>query len=567
MALPCARHLRLALLGFALAGVAMAAQAGPRFEVSIPATVHAGPFTGRILVVAAKTDTLDPRLQILSLGGGPPMFGTDAKQLAPGVSATINSHSDGYPVASLAQLAPGVCYVESFAVAYREFDRADGHTVWLHSDWMGNFPGVAPGTLYSTVTKMHLDPAQDYDIRLRLDHVLTLKAIRNSPLLSSLAPPQPTPWINVVKLQSAKLTRFWGQPMYLGATVLLPKGYAQHPHAYYPVVYNQGHFNQAIPWDFSTIAPAHPRPYRGGTGTGYQFYQAWNSDHFPRFILVTWQHPCPYFDDSYAVNSANCGPFGDALMQELVPYIESHFRIIPHSFARILEGGSTGGWESLALQLQHPDFFGGAWVFCPDPVDFRAFQQTDLYHDANAFTYAAPSPWFRIEKPWERTTTGLVRTTEREMSQNERVLASHGRSDFQLDGWWAIFDPMGADGYPVPMWDMQSGVINRTAADYAREHGYDLSYYLRTHWTALAPLLHGKLHFFVGDMDNYYLNLAVYRVEDFLKATNYGGAFAYGRPMQGHGWHPVAWADLLREIAAKVRQNAPAGADTAACNY
>ncbi len=102
-------------------------------------------------------------------------------------------------------------------------------------------------------------------------------------------------------------------------------------------------------------------------------------------IGVTFQHPTPYFDDSYAVNSANNGPYGDAIMQELIPYLEEHFRIIRQPWARALIGGSTGGWESLALQLYHPEFFGGTWTGFPDPIDFRHYQLVNIYKDPNAF--------------------------------------------------------------------------------------------------------------------------------------------------------------------------------------
>ena len=76
-------------------------------------------------------------------------------------------------------------------------------------------------------------------------------------------------------------------------------------------------------------------------------------------IAVTFQHPTPYFDDSYAVNSVNVGPYGDAVMDELIPEVEKRFRVIREPYARILSGGSTGGWEAAALQIFHPDFFGG----------------------------------------------------------------------------------------------------------------------------------------------------------------------------------------------------------------
>jgi hypothetical protein len=292
-------------------------------------------------------------------------------------------------------------------------------------------------------------------------------------------------------------------------------------------------------------------------------YKRWTSDNFPRMIIITFQHPTPYFDDSYAVNSANNGPYGDAIMTELIPYLEEHFRIIRQPYARVLSGGSTGGWESLALQVFHPDFFGGTWTFYPDPVDFTRYQIVDIYNDVNAFLtpgYDAPVP----ERPLERTSEGQADVTMRQMSLLEDVLGSHGRSGQQLEAWEAVYGPVGPDGYPRPLWDKETGRIDHQVAVYMRDHGYDLRSYLEQNWTKIGPQLAGKIHVYCGDMDSFYLNLAVYRLETFLRsATNpaYGGSFEYGRPMKGHGWTPLNQAELISTMAAFITQHAPAGAD------
>ncbi|HSM86423.1 MAG TPA: alpha/beta hydrolase-fold protein, partial [Candidatus Limnocylindrales bacterium] len=287
------------------------------------------------------------------------------------------------------------------------------------------------------------------------------------------------------------------------------------------------------------------------------------SPNFPRMIAVTFQHPTPYFDDSYAVNSANNGPYGDAIMQELIPYIEQHFRIIRRPYARLLTGGSTGGWESLALQVLHPDFFGGTWTFYPDPVDFTRYQMVDIYNDVSAFLapgFDPPVP----ERPMERTVEGQTDVTMRQMSQLEEVLGSHGRSGQQYEAWEAVYGPVGVDGYPKPLWDKETGRIDPRVALYMRDHGYDLRYYLQQNWPSIGPQLVGKLHLYCGDMDNFFLNLAVYRLEDFLRGTSnpaYGGSFEYGRPMKGHGWSPLNQAELISTMAAYIAQHSPAGAD------
>jgi hypothetical protein len=329
---------------------------------------------------------------------------------------------------------------------------------------------------------------------------------------------------------------------------LLPAGYDENSNERYPAIYSQGHFGLGAPFGFTDRQPASGNQ-RGG---GYEFYQQWISPDFPRVIAVTFQHPTPYFDDSYAVNSANNGPYGDALLQELIPYLEEHFRMIRDSHARTLTGGSTGGWESLALEVYHPDFFNGTWTFFPDPVDFRRYQLVNIYEDASAFLvpgydYAIP------ERPMMRTPEGQVVETMRGMSELEEVLGSHGRSGQQFEAWEAVYGPVGPDGYPRPLWDKMTGKIDRDVANYMRDHDYDLRDYLARHWANRGPQLKGKLHVYCGDMDSFYLNVAVYLLEDFLKTTDAGATFEYGRPMKPHGWHPMSNAELVKMMAAQMQ--------------
>jgi hypothetical protein len=551
---------------------ALAADRSPSVELSFPASVRSTPLTGRVYVIFTNAAKPDPRIQVLSPEESPPFFGVDVDALAPGRNATIDASTPGFPIKTLADIPAGDYYVEAVANVYTQFHRADGHTIWAHEQWDGQVFSLSPGNLHSSVARVHFDPAAGTTLHLDLDKVISSKDLAD--LLGGEGYDTDTPWIKHVRIQSPTLTKFWGTPFYLGATVLLPRGYASHPKSKYPVVYNQGHFYQPVPWDFttdkSTETPAAAAAgKRSGLGTGYEFYEAWNSAHFPRFLMITWQHPCPFFDDSYAVNSAACGPFGDAIMKELIPYLESHFRVLQKPYARILEGGSTGGWESLALDVFHPKFFGAAYVFDPDPIDFRHFQLIDIYKDDNAFGMRLPdNPWHTYARPWSREPNGQVLSTQRELSQYEEVMGSHGRSAYQLDGWWSIFDPIGGDGYPLPLWNMQTGEIDKTVAKSMRDNGYDLGYDLRSRWPQLAPDLHAKLHFFVGDMDSYYLNLSVYAVQDFLDGARppFGGTFEYGRPLKGHGWHPMTWAALLEAMAREVKADS-GGSDTAQWNY
>ena len=265
-------------------------------------------------------------------------------------------------------------------------------------------------------------------------------------------------------------------------------------------------------------------------------------------------------------------------MQELIPYVESHFRIIAKPYARVLSGGSTGGWESLALQLYHPDFFGGTWTAFPDPIDFRDYGLVNAYTDTNAFVvtghiniaFSPISEWLHPERVFMRSNDGQPLLRNRLQSQLEDVLGSHGRSGEQLEIWEDTYGPVGTDGYPVPLWDKRTGHINPNVASYMRDHGFDLRYYLEKNWSKIGPKLVDKIHVDVGDMDNFYLNRAVddlHRYMDSTAAPHVAGDFHFGRPAMGHGWHHATTSAIVREMAAAITKHAPAGENTGAWKY
>lgn len=541
-----------------------------RFEISLEKSVHVSPVTGRIYLIISKDKEVKERLQRgfghqpVSNKTGEPFFGTDVDQLTPGETAVIDVHTLGYPVSSLRDLPPGDYYVQALLNVYTEFHRADGHVIWAHMDqWDGQHAGWAPGNLISEIKRAHLDPSKGYNIKLKLTKVIP-----------PIEAPADTEWVKRVKIQSKLLSKFWGHPIYIGATLLLPKEYETHPDAYYPVVYDQGHFSLAAPMGFRTDPPEESeevilRRRLRGSESGYEFYKSWTSDHFPRMIVVTFQHPTPYFDDSYAVNSANNGPYADALTKELIPYLEKNFRMIPKAYARLLTGGSTGGYESLALQVHHPRFFGGTWTFYPDPIDFRRYFLINIYEDENAF--AAPGfKWLKPERYAFRSREGQPIQSVRQLSQLTMVLGSRGRSCEYLEAWEASFGPVGSDGYTRPLWDKKTGEIDHEVAQYWRDNGYDLVHYIKTNWSTIGPDLVGKINLYVGDMDNYYFNLPVYFLEECLKNTEnpyYEGSFHYGRPLKLHGWRPMTKAGLIKIMADHVTKNVSPGEDTKMWRY
>lgn len=540
------------------------ASAQVRFTVTLSDTFGGEPITGRLIVVANRTQAGDrvtnrePR-EMIGMNG-PPAFGIDVDGMRPGQTVTLDAQADGFPFA-LDRLPAGDYSVQAVLIRYTLAKRADGHSIWVP---MNDQRAVAPlfsGNPYSKSVNVRLDPAVGSPVALTLTETI-----------GPIARAADTPWIKRIRIKSKILSDFWGVPMTIGAEVLLPKGFDQRPGVRFPAIYTFGHFG--APFNFNPDPASDTEGARRAAAdanveTGYQFSRQWMGDKFPRFVAITLETPGPYFVESYALNSANNGPWGDAITKELMPHLEKTFRLIDQPYGRIVEGASTGGWEALALQLHYPDLFGGAWVFNPDPIDFSRYQLTDIYQEDNMFTLKL-NDWQTQEKTFRRSREGHPLMDLRMLAALEAVLGSKGRSYYQLDIWQATHGPVGVDGYPVPLFDKKTGVIDKDVARYMRAKGYDLSAYLRDNWHALAPKLRGKINIFTGDMDDFYLNLAVYRFEEMIRekgGAEYPARFEYGRPRKGHNWHHTNWAGVVREVADHVRKNAPAGAPVDQWNY
>jgi hypothetical protein len=548
---------RILLVAALLAPNAAPAQT---FTLSYPATAHAGPITGRAYLFIARTDRTEPRLQSGARRQSEPFFGVDIHALAPGQVVTIDESTLGFPIESVAKLPAGEYYVQGLILPYTRFRRADGHTIWTHMDaGEGQRFNAAPGSLVSEVQKVRVDPAAKTVVQISLTKVLP-----------PVAPAEDTPWVKHIRITSKLVSAFWNHPMPLGAVVLLPKGYHENPSKRYPIVYTIGHYSDRPPFGFTFTGcdvPESPearaaRLARTAREPGCEFQQAWVSGKVPELIAVFIQHTTPFYDDSYALNSANNGPYGDAITKELIPEIDRRFRTIASPHARVLTGGSTGGWDALALQIHYPDVFGGAWSLYPDQLDFRNYQLGNIYADTNAYVHDDGS-WLPREIPASRTPEGLTELTVREENQAELVIAMKGRSGGEWDGWQAAWAPVGADGYPKPLWDKRTGRIDHSVAESMRANGYDLRDYLERNWKRIGPKLVGKLHIAVGDMDNYFLNLGVYRMATFLESTKepgkgpyYAGTIEYGRPLKPHGWQPWTNQELLRLMARHIERNA-----------
>lgn len=537
------------------------------FRVNLSETLTDQPVSGRLFLALSPEPEPEPRIAAYTSArrrnGQVPFFAVDISELEPGGVAVLDHSALGYPYSNLHSLPAGHYYAQALVHVYTRFERSDGHVIWAPQDqWDGQRWGFSPGNLVSDVLEVTI--AGDGS-----DQTFDLSLNRKLPEIDL---PGDTEWVKHIKIQSDLLSKFWGRPIYLGATILLPSSYSREPDRHYPVVYQMSHFDLDPPFDFSP-EPAPPASFSRSLDwrpeieadwlwtlgqqveSGYQFYQSWIADDFPQVLAVKLQHPTPFFDDSYGINSANNGPYGDAITQELIPYLEKNFRAIGKPGTRTLTGGSTGGWISLAMQVRHPRFFAGAWVLYPDPVDFRRFQLINIYEEDNAFLVPG-APIGSPERMFQRTVEGQPLGSVRQMSQLEAAQGRRGRSAGQLDAWNAAYGPTDPDGYPAELWDKSTGEINHKIAHFWRDNGADLTYYLKSNWNRIGPDLVGKLHIVNPEMDDFYLDLSVYLLEEFLESTTdpyYAGEVFHGRPKKGHGWQPWTNAELIRLMARQMQ--------------
>jgi hypothetical protein len=565
------KRIALALLFFAPAAFAQS------FSVSFPGRLSGQPLDGRLLLVLSTDPSDEPRNQIDDSPRSQIVFGVTVDGWQPDHPQLVDNTAWGYPIRSLKDVPPGDYFVQAVLNKYETFHRADGKTIKLHMDQgEGQHWNSSPGNLYSKPVKIHVGAeTENYPIVL-------------GEVIPPIVTPADTKYVRHIRVQSQVLTKFWGRPMFVSAIVLVPEGFDDHPNAHFPLMIFHDHFVTDFD-DFRTIPPDpnlkpdyserfHLAGYnRIQQDEAYKFYQRWISPGFPRVLIVKIQHANPYYDDSYAVNSANVGPYGDAIENELIPAIEKQFRAIGQGWARFVYGGSTGGWEALAVQVLYPDHYNGAFAACPDPIDFHAFTNIDLYDDDNAFYLTGAHK--RVAQPAMRDYLGHTFITTEEINAYELALGDRGRSGEQFDIWQAVYGPVGDDGYPQPIFDKVTGKIDHSVAEYWRQH-FDLEAILERDWSKLGPKLEGKIHIYVGSDDTYFLNDAVYRMQDFLDSTKnppYGGEVAYG-PRAEHCWNgdptlPNAYSRLhyetqyLPKILDRIQKTAPPGADLTSWRY
>ena len=574
------KYLKLVLLFICLSLYNCKTETKPKLSVNVVLSdgLSAKQLDGRLLLILSDNNESEPRFQVGEGLNAQPIFGMNVENWSGEKEFSFDDSVFGFPYDKLSKIKPGDYYIQAVLHVYETFKLSTGQEVKLPMDnGEGQHWNISPGNLYSKPIKISVSATETQSFDIVVDEVI-----------AAIEEPQDTEWIKHIKMKSALLSEFWGRDMYLGAHILLPKGFDEHPEAKYPLMVFQGHFPsdfggfRTMPPDENLKPEYSERFHVDGYNIteqqeAYDFYKRWNEPDFPRFLIIEIQHPTPYYDDSYAVNSASQGPYGDALTYELIPYIEKMFRGQGAGWSRFLYGGSTGGWEALAVQVKYPDEYNGCFAACPDPIDFSAYCLTNIYKDENA--YYAKSNHKKIEVPAHRDYLGKVSSTVKESNHLELVLGDKSRSGGQFDIWEATYSPQGEDGYPVRLWDKMSGKINHDVAEYWLEN-YDLRHILERDWDKLGEKLKGKIHIYCGDMDNYYLNNAVYLMEDFLESTTdpyYDGEVDYGDRAE-HCWNgdhenPNAISRLrynsmyVPKIMKRIMESAPDDADLTSWRY
>lgn len=380
-----------------------------------------------------------------------------------------------------------------------------------------------PGNLYSEAVTV--DIHDDLELDLPLEFVIVPEKLAEHKLLKE------------VNIKSSILSEWHKRDIYLKAAVLLPSSYFKRPKKYYPVRYSIAGFGGRY-----TRA-------NGLVGWDKNFHDWWLSDEAPQIINVFLDGSGP-FGDCYYIDSENNGPYGTALIRELIPYIEKKFRTAGTAGSRYLDGCSTGGWVSLALQIFYPDHFNGCFSYSPDPVDFEYFQNINIYKDKNAFYNNDGSP-----KPLARNYSGEPYVYQKEFIQFENTLGwndSYVTSGGQFGAFNALFSPRGADRLPMPLFDPHSGEIDRNVAEHWGK--YDLKRYLSANLEKIAPKIQGKIWIWMGETDNYYLDAALRSFEKMAGGNPALDATIIFEPGKGHC---TAYSDkqVLLQIQERINNN------------
>jgi len=433
------------------------AQGVGAFAIHLGERAFSAPFRGAVFVAFADPATEEePRSAMHGWFGAPPVLRFDLEDVAPGATVTLapEQASAAHPV-DWSGVAAGAWRVQAIARVSRT----------------GRQAGFGDGDVVSAVASIVYEPDGDGAVELRLDTTVT---------------PEPfveTERVRLFEIESRALSRFHGFDYTLRAGVLLPREYGEHDR--YPVVYSVTGF--------------------GGTHESVRRWAGRVSEDSPLDeCIVVVPDASNLYGHSVFCDSRSIGPWGEALVHELIPALEAEFGGAGAEH-RYVTGVSSGGWSSLWLQVAYPEEFSGCWSHVPDPIDFHDFQQIDLY---DPLPDGTPRNMYVDEngepRPLARS-AGEVRLTYEDFVRREDVLNPGG----QIRSFEATFSPPGPDGAPRRVFDVATGEIDHEAARAWR--AYDISYILLTRWDELRDRLRGKIHVYAGEVDTFYLEGAVER--------------------------------------------------------
>ncbi len=477
-------------------------------EVAFSKSVKLDAKNGRLFVFLSEQNRPEPRQQLW------PSFKNHIFAINldrwDGQTMTISSSSDLFTMSDfdLSNIPAGTYHVQ---------------VLWDH-DQEESGPN-APGNLYSQVEEITL--GKQAKLELSLDQVIPPSKPADHPL------------VKVIDLKSEVLSDWWGKEVSVKASVLLPGSFYDAPDARFPVCYNiagyGGRYTRVNRYVERDTA----------------FLNWWQSDEAPQIITVFLDGEGP-FGDSYQLDSDNSGPYGTALVNELIPHVEKEYRAVADPAQRFLDGCSTGGWVSLALQLFYPDVFGGTWSYSPDPVHFEQMQLINLNKDDNAFFNK--SGYLR---PSMRGTNGEpIFSIQQEIAVENAVGYSNSfvTSGEQWGAWNALYSPKDPEtGLPKAVFDPMSGKIDKEVAAHWKK--YDLLEHVKANWSTLGPKIQDKVYVWMGDMDQFYLNNALRTFDAFMKETTspVSDAVIEFSPQKGHCTN-YSHREVLEKIADKLRK-------------
>ncbi|HEY1067831.1 MAG TPA: alpha/beta hydrolase [Pirellulales bacterium] len=499
------RFLPVALLLVAVCPSLLAAQAadapptaGPAAIVRLDKSVADAPQAGRLYVFLSARGEEAP-IEGPNWFRPEPFFGLEVVDFVPGETKRIDDSADGFPD-KFSKLPAGSYRVQ--AILDQKFDE--------------QHPAAAAGNRYSSIVEWTHDPAALKNVELTLDKKVEPRVFKEGKFAKEVAP------------ISGRLSKFFGREVRHRAAVVLPSSYYDQPEKRYPVLFT---------------VPGFSGTHYGAEAYGEKGIAAGEGE--VEMIRVMLSGQCAWGHHVYA-DSATNGPRGESFITELIPFLDAEYRTIPEPSARFLTGHSSGGWSSLWLQTTYPEVFGGVWSTSPDPVDFRDFQQVNLYAEPPLSLYTNEQG---EKRPLARA-NGVVMLWYADFAKMDDVLAQGG----QLRSFEAVFSPLDDRGQPKRLWDRRTGKIDPQVAKTWEK--YDINLNLKRNWATLGPKLAGKLHIVMGDRDTFYLEGAVFKLQETLKELGSDAQITI-IPNGDHGLPQPIQAKIRKEIAESFRKSHP----------